>query len=315
MFKDKKLNFINVRYDCSDELAERICDDFDVYENNDSFLCINSLLSNDYNYFIDFKTYFQPYYKKLMFLNFSDVRKMYDVKFFNIWMSSVNMFDEIYDTHNQIYEYRPHIQPKIKQYEIEFNDEIETEFLRIKNPIVQFPSPFLYKNIKDHTTFQPDTMANLPLDCDNRENLKIGRFCTFGENVKFLINRNHNYKNISIHRFNFTYNNTLLSADITYKGDIVFDNDIWVGANTTFLSNVHIGNGAVIGAGAVVTKDVPPYAIVGGNPAVVIKYRFDEETINKLLEIKWWDWPIYKVYDNIDLLDSENIDELINNVK
>ena len=158
MFKNKKLNFITVRYDCSDELAERICDDFDIYENNDSFLCINSLMSDDHSYFIDFKTYFQPYYKKLMFLNFGDVRKIYNVTSFNIWMYCVDMFDEIYDTHNQIYEYRPHIQPKIKQYEIEFNDEIETEFLAIKNVIYQsaFPSPYLYKNIKDHTTFQSE---------------------------------------------------------------------------------------------------------------------------------------------------------------
>lgn len=96
-----------------------------------------------------------------------------------------------------------------------------------------------------------------------------------------------------------------------YKGDINIGNDVWTGMDVTFLPGVTIGDGAVIAAGSVVTKDVPPYAIVGGNPAKALKYRFTKKQIKKLLKIKWWDWPLWKVYDNIDLIDSENVDEFI----
>ena len=317
MFNNKKLEYITVRYDCSDELAERICVDFDIEANNNSFLCINSLFTSDYERFLDFNTYFKSKYKKLMFVNFGNIRKIYNVKVFNLWMDCVNMFDEIYDTHSQIEEYRPHIQSKVKQYRIESNREIENEFTKIKNPRYDmYPPAFFDDNIKDHTSFKLDTLAGLELFYFKKsENLKIGRFCSFGENVKFLLNRNHNVKNISTHLLNYKYNKKSLPNDIIIKGDIVFDNDIWVGKGVMFLPNIHIGNGAVIGAGSVVTKDVPPYAIVAGNPAKVIKYRFDEDTIKKLLEIKWWDWPLYKVYDNIDLLDSGNVNELINKCK
>lgn len=319
MFNNKKLEYITVRYDCSDELAERICTDFNIEENSGSFVCINRLLTDDYSKFINFNSYIKPRYKKLIFINFIDIRKMYSVDIFNWWMKAVDMFDEIYDTHPQVEEYRPHIQGRVKSYQIEKNSEIESEFLKIRNPRFElYPSPAFRKNIQDHTSLRTDTLAGLELFYNNKaENLKIGRFCSFGENVKFLLNRNHNIKNISTHLLNYKYNGKSKVNDIIFKGDIVFDNDVWVGKGAMFLPNVHIGNGAVIGAGAVVTKDVPPYAVVAGNPAKVIKYRFDEDTVKKLLEIKWWDWPLYKVYDNVDLLDSGNIDELIkiNNVK
>ena len=87
---------------------------------------------------------------------------------------------------------------------------------------------------------------------------------------------------------------------------------MWIGLNVTILGGVTVGDGAVLAAGAIVTKDVPPYAIVGGNPAKIIKYRFSKEQIEKLLKIKWWNWPMYKIFNNINLLENENIEEFIN---
>ena len=97
----------------------------------------------------------------------------------------------------------------------------------------------------------------------------------------------------------------------TCKGHIYVENDVWIGANSTIMSGVKIGNGAVIGANSMVTKDVPPYAIVAGNPAKLIKYRFTEEQIVSLLKIEWWTWPEYKIRDEALDMWSSNIDEFI----
>jgi acetyltransferase-like isoleucine patch superfamily enzyme len=96
------------------------------------------------------------------------------------------------------------------------------------------------------------------------------------------------------------------------KGDIIIENDVWIGSTATIMSAVKISNGAVVGAGSVVTKDVPPYAIVAGNPAKVVKYRFTEEQIEKLLSIAWWDWEEQKIRDNAMIMWSNNIDDFIN---
>ena len=87
-------------------------------------------------------------------------------------------------------------------------------------------------------------------------------------------------------------------------------NDVWIGQSTIILSGVTIGDGAIIGANSLVTKDVKPYAVVGGNPAKLIKYRFDEDTIDKLLKIKWWDWSIDKIIHNRHLLNSDDFEKL-----
>jgi serine acetyltransferase len=99
------------------------------------------------------------------------------------------------------------------------------------------------------------------------------------------------------------------------KGDIIIGNDVWIGAKSTIMSGVKIGDGAVIGSGSVVAKDVPPYAIVVGNPAKVIKYRFDEQQIENLLEIAWWNWPEHKIKEEAMLLWSKDINYFIDKHK
>lgn len=128
------------------------------------------------------------------------------------------------------------------------------------------------------------TYGQLNVQMFNKINkLKIGDFCSIGPEVVFILSSEHALNQIS----SFPFKVKCLGEEYEglSKGDIVVDDDVWIGQNAIILSGIHIGQGAVIAAGAIVTKDVPPYAIVGGNPAKVIKYRFEDDLINELLKI------------------------------
>lgn len=116
--------------------------------------------------------------------------------------------------------------------------------------------------------------------------LKIGSYCSIAEEVVFILGADHPTKYISTFPFKYKFFDQMYLEAIS-KGDIIVDDDVWIGYGATIMSGVHIGQGAVVAAGAVVTKDVPPYAIVGGVPAKVIKYRFEPEMIKELLKIDY----------------------------
>ena len=130
----------------------------------------------------------------------------------------------------------------------------------------------------------------------NHERLRIGKFCSIACGAKFLFNcANHSLRSLSTYTFPLFYDEWELDkADVAsawdYKGDIVIGNDVWIGFEAVIMAGVHIGNGAIIGAHAVVTKDVAPYTIVGGVPARAIRKRFDDATISRLESLRWWDW-------------------------
>lgn len=134
----------------------------------------------------------------------------------------------------------------------------------------------------------------------------IGRYSSLAHDLRFIVGLNHNGNYISTYPFEEIFYNdedNLINHYLEANHyQIIIGNDVWIGANVTILGGVRIGNGAIIGAGAVVAKDVPPYAVVVGNPAKVIKYRFDEKTIDNLQKIKWWNWSDDKVKENIDLI-------------
>ncbi|EGQ7964052.1 CatB-related O-acetyltransferase [Vibrio vulnificus] len=131
----------------------------------------------------------------------------------------------------------------------------------------------------------------------------IGAFCNISADNVHIAGGNHPLSTVSTHAFFFHDKYRFISKNQSIdgyanNGRIIIGNDVWIGANVSILPGVKIGDGAVLAAGAVVNKDVPPYAIVGGVPARIIKYRFDEETIVALLELAWWEWSDEKIKDN-----------------
>ena len=140
------------------------------------------------------------------------------------------------------------------------------------------------------------------------DKLIIGKFCAIARGVEFVMNgANHMLDCISTYPFEIIDEFKGLAAPFGnrgFRGDTVIGNDVWIGQNATVLPGVHIGDGAIVGANSVVSKDVPPYAVVVGNPAVVKKYRFDEETIDLLLKLKWWDMPIERIKKIVPVISS-----------
>ena len=132
------------------------------------------------------------------------------------------------------------------------------------------------------------------------DRVRIGKFCSIADGVKFVFG-GHRLDTISTFPFRAICFGDAPHADATSRGEIIVGHDVWIGANAVILSGVNIGNGAVVAAGAVVNKDVPPYAVVGGVPAKLIKMRFEPEQIAALEKIQWWNWPLEKIRANLDL--------------
>jgi len=145
--------------------------------------------------------------------------------------------------------------------------------------------------------------------------LKIGRFCSISDEVMVFLGGNHRTDWVTTYPFTAFEDEWPEAKGIAghpaTKGDVVIGNDVWIGWGATIMSGVTIGDGTAIGARAVVTQDVEPYSIVAGNPAQLIRKRFDDDTIRKLLDIRWWDWPLDRIKDNLTSLMSDNISGIL----
>ena len=186
----------------------------------------------------------------------------------------------------------------------------------IKDPQIEVGDYTIYNDfVADPLLFEKNNVLyHYPI---HREKLIIGKFCSIACGTKFLFNcANHTLKSLSTYTFPLFYEEwELEKSNITTawdnKGDIVIGNDVWIGYEAVIMAGVHIGDGAIIAARAVVTKDVPPYTIVGGTPAKEIRKRFDAEVIEQLLIQKWWDWSTDKIHQCLPYIAEGKLDELL----
>ena len=186
----------------------------------------------------------------------------------------------------------------------------------IKDPQIAVGNYTIYNDfVADPLLFEKNNVLyHYPI---HREKLIIGKFCSIACGTKFLFNcANHTLKSLSTYTFPLFYEEwELEKSNITTawdnKGDIVIGNDVWIGYKAVIMAGVHIGDGAIIAARAVVTKDVPPYTIVGGTPAKEIRKRFDAEVIEQLLILKWWDWSTDKIHQCLPYIAEGKLDELL----
>lgn len=179
----------------------------------------------------------------------------------------------------------------------------------IKNPNIIVGVYTYYDDFEDVTNFEKNVKYHFDFTGDK---LIIGKFCMIASDVTFIMNgANHLTDAITTYPFAIFGNawaNAMEGKNYPSKGNIVVGNDVWIGYNATIMAGVTIGDGAIIGTNSVVTKDVEPYAIVGGNPAKLIKKRFSDDEIKDLLEIKWWDWEIEKITRNVQNLTDKNVE-------
>ena len=186
----------------------------------------------------------------------------------------------------------------------------------IKDPQIEVGDYTIYNDfIADPLLFEKNNVLyHYPI---HREKLIIGKFCSIACGTKFLFNcANHTLKSLSTYTFPLFYEEwELEKSNITTawdnKGNIVIGNDVWIGYEAVIMAGVHIGDGAIIAARAVVTKDVPPYTIVGGTPAKEIRKRFDAEVIEQLLIQKWWDCSTDKIHQCLPYIAEGKLDELL----
>ncbi len=144
------------------------------------------------------------------------------------------------------------------------------------------------------------------------DRLIIGKFCAIARGIEFVMNgANHRMQSVTTYPFNIMGGGweryTPQLEELPLKGDTVVGNDVWIGQHVTVLPGVHIGDGAIIAANAVVASDVPPYCIAGGNPCRVIRKRFDDALIAYLLELRWWDWDAERIFRHMDVLCSGDL--------
>ena len=181
----------------------------------------------------------------------------------------------------------------------------------IKNPNIIVGDYTYYDDFENVHNFEKNVKYHFDFTGDK---LIIGKFCMIASDVKFIMNgANHLNDSISAYPFAIFGNGwegAMEGRSYPNKGDLVIGNDVWIGYNATLMAGITVHDGAIIAANSTVTKDVEPYAIVGGNPAAVIRKRFSVEKIRELLAIKWWDWDIEKITKNIHDLTGSDISML-----
>ena len=162
-------------------------------------------------------------------------------------------------------------------------------------------------NIGDYTYGKPEIMS-----WGEVSTVKIGAFCSISSGVKIFLGGEHRTDWVTTYPFTFLWDSVKhIKGHPKSKGDVIIGNDVWIGADVTIMSGITIGDGAVIGSKSLVTKDVSPYSIVGGNPAQFIKKRFNDDIIRRLLKICWWNWEISQIKELLPLMLADDVEAFL----
>lgn len=182
----------------------------------------------------------------------------------------------------------------------------------VSNPQIVVGDYTYYDDPENSEDFERNVMYLFPFIGDK---LIIGKFCAIGRDTKFIMNgANHELNGFSTYPF-FIFGegweqDAPNQQDFPYKGDTVIGNDVWIGYDSLIMPGVTVGDGAIVASRSVVVTDVPPYTIVGGNPATQIKQRFAPETVSALLKIRWWNWEAEKITRNLGSIRSVDLNAL-----
>lgn len=184
----------------------------------------------------------------------------------------------------------------------------------VANPNIVIGDFTYYDDPEDSEHFERNVLYHYPFIGDK---LIIGKFCAIARGVKFIMNgANHKISGFSTYPFSIFGESwkrvTPQLSELPYKGDTVVGNDVWLGYDSLIMPGIHIGDGAIIAASSVMTRDVPPYGVVGGNPAKEIRKRFAPDMVAALLEIAWWNWEIEKITRNLEIIIGADIEALRN---
>jgi len=183
----------------------------------------------------------------------------------------------------------------------------------VRNPNIVVGDYTYYDDLEDVNNFERNVRYLFDF---NGDQLVIGKFCMIASGATFIMNGgNHLSEAVTAYPFAVFgegWQGAMEGKHFPNKGDTVIGNDVWIGHQATIMPGLRIGDGAIIATNATVTRDVEPYAIVGGNPAATIRKRFPEEDIEDLLELRWWDWDIEKITRNVALLTSMDLEGLKN---
>jgi virginiamycin A acetyltransferase len=181
----------------------------------------------------------------------------------------------------------------------------------ITNPNIIVGDYTYYDDFEDVANFEKNVKYHFDFIGDR---LIIGKFCMIASDVTFIMNgANHLTQSISSYPFaifGHDWKEAMKDKQYPNKGNTIVGNDVWIGYNVAILPGITIGDGAIIAANTTVTKNVPPYSIVGGNPSKIIKKRFSDEKIETLLTLKWWDWDIEKITDHVTELTGDSFTNL-----
>ncbi|MBN1238907.1 MAG: Vat family streptogramin A O-acetyltransferase [Gammaproteobacteria bacterium] len=179
----------------------------------------------------------------------------------------------------------------------------------VSNPNIVVGEYTYYDDPDGPENFERNVLYHYPFIGDK---LIIGRFCAIARGVRFIMNgANHKISGISTYPFQIFgggWERVMPElSELPYKGDTVVENDVWIGYESLIMPGVRIGNGAIVSSGSVVTRDVPAYTIVGGNPAKPIRARFPDDVVARLEALAWWDWPIDRITRHLDVIVSADV--------